>query len=253
MTKLFLILGLLTAFSASASECIAHRGNSSVELENSLKAIRSAVEVGADGVEFDVYHSSDEVPFIWHDKKLKRLARNRPGFSCPLDTEVTLLKWQQIKNNCLLKNGDEIPSLKNILVYLEFKNIRRFIEFKDRPTHKTLKMIEKYNLQRPDLVSLISFKRRFLRPGHKLRKHSPWWKKVKFLNVNKFWQNPISKYGIDVHFISMPFSFISRLFGRNVGVWTINTKKLLKKAFKKKIKYITTNKPELCLELRSKN
>ncbi|MCA9102681.1 MAG: hypothetical protein KDA63_16085 [Planctomycetales bacterium] len=51
---------------------IAHRGNSSVAPENTLPAFRAAVEVGADLVELDYYHSADGIPVTFHDKTLDR-------------------------------------------------------------------------------------------------------------------------------------------------------------------------------------
>ena len=51
---------------------IAHRGNSSAAPENTLSAIRSAVEVGADWIEFDVRPTADGTLVLLHDKTLKR-------------------------------------------------------------------------------------------------------------------------------------------------------------------------------------
>lgn len=46
---------------------VAHRGNAMEHRENSVAAIRSAVELGARFVEFDVQMSSDQVPVLMHD------------------------------------------------------------------------------------------------------------------------------------------------------------------------------------------
>ncbi|TVS19689.1 MAG: hypothetical protein EA424_07635 [Planctomycetaceae bacterium] len=51
---------------------IAHRGDSGAFPENTLPAFRSAVELGADLVELDYYHSADGVPFTFHDRTLNR-------------------------------------------------------------------------------------------------------------------------------------------------------------------------------------
>src|SRR4051794_25340229 len=51
---------------------IAHRGNSSVCPENTLPAFLSALEVKADLVELDYYHSADGVPVVIHDEILDR-------------------------------------------------------------------------------------------------------------------------------------------------------------------------------------
>ncbi len=53
---------------------IAHRGASAVAPENTLAAFREALDVGADGVEFDVRLSKDGVPVVIHDETLLRTA-----------------------------------------------------------------------------------------------------------------------------------------------------------------------------------
>ena len=53
---------------------VAHRGDSHNAPENTVAALRAAVEYGADGVEFDVRLAKDGVPVVIHDATLKRTA-----------------------------------------------------------------------------------------------------------------------------------------------------------------------------------
>ncbi|MEG1523483.1 MAG: glycerophosphodiester phosphodiesterase [Clostridia bacterium] len=55
------------------TKVIAHRGFSSKYPENSMLAFEKAIELGADGVEFDVQLSKDGVPIIFHDESLLRI------------------------------------------------------------------------------------------------------------------------------------------------------------------------------------
>lgn len=50
----------------------AHRGNSADYPENTMSAFRSAIELGADGIELDVRLSRDGVPVIIHDADVAR-------------------------------------------------------------------------------------------------------------------------------------------------------------------------------------
>lgn len=52
---------------------IAHRGFSSQYPENSMLAFEKAIEIGADGAEFDVQLSRDGVPIVFHDESLLRI------------------------------------------------------------------------------------------------------------------------------------------------------------------------------------
>ena len=87
----------------------AHRGlfdNESQAPENSLAAIRKAVEEGY-GIEFDVQLSKDDIPVVFHDASLKRM--------CGVDGKVweyTLEELQQMK---LGKSNETIPTFEQVL------------------------------------------------------------------------------------------------------------------------------------------
>lgn len=53
-------------------ELYAHRGASADYPENTMSAFRSAIELGADGIELDVHLSKDGVPVIIHDADVAR-------------------------------------------------------------------------------------------------------------------------------------------------------------------------------------
>ena len=55
-------------------DLIAHRGNAAEFPENTLPSLRSALELGASYVEFDVQLSSDRQPVLLNDSDLKRTA-----------------------------------------------------------------------------------------------------------------------------------------------------------------------------------
>lgn len=52
---------------------IAHRGASRIARENTLPALRAALELGADAVEIDVRLTADARPVVVHDESLDRL------------------------------------------------------------------------------------------------------------------------------------------------------------------------------------
>lgn len=53
-------------------EIIAHRGYSSAAPENTLAALRAAIEAGAPAVEFDLRTAADGTPVLFHDARLGR-------------------------------------------------------------------------------------------------------------------------------------------------------------------------------------
>jgi glycerophosphoryl diester phosphodiesterase len=56
---------------------IAHRGYTANHPENSLGAVRAALEVGAPGVEIDIQFTRDGVPVLLHDADLQRMTGER--------------------------------------------------------------------------------------------------------------------------------------------------------------------------------
>lgn len=56
---------------------IAHRGNRVAAPENTVVALREAVDLGADGLEFDVRVTRDGVPVLMHDPTLERTTTGR--------------------------------------------------------------------------------------------------------------------------------------------------------------------------------
>ena len=93
---------------------IAHRGASSIELENSLAAFRAARGQGADGVELDVHASIDGELFVHHDPTVMGLpiAQGRAR-----DLALTQLA-----------NGERLPTLAQALTVLATLNV--FVEVK---------------------------------------------------------------------------------------------------------------------------
>lgn len=58
-------------------QLVAHRGYALHYPENTLPAVQGAIDAGARFIEVDVQLSQDEVPFLFHDKNLKRICKQR--------------------------------------------------------------------------------------------------------------------------------------------------------------------------------
>ena len=85
---------------------IAHRGDQAHALENSLAAVRSALDISADMVEVDIRKSRDNQLFVMHDQRTGRTCERDLAIEASLAAEVASVR---------LKNGEAIPSLQDIL------------------------------------------------------------------------------------------------------------------------------------------
>lgn len=121
----------LPAASPSLPQLVAHRGNAYEFPENTLPALRSALELGATHIEFDVQLSSDRVPVVMHDAALRRCAG--------LDRDGLEMKWAELQDVCVgeaERFGERyadvcIPSLAQIVELLSsFPQATAFVELK---------------------------------------------------------------------------------------------------------------------------
>ena len=87
------VAAALSAFAEIAMpEVVSHRGESNDRPENTMAAFRLAFERGVDGVECDVYCTSDGVPVIIHDGTTGRTAGSGTNLN------VTASTWAQLKD-----------------------------------------------------------------------------------------------------------------------------------------------------------
>lgn len=105
----------MTARAASRVEVIAHRGFSGIAPENTLAAIRAAVEAGADRVEVDVLLTRDGVPVLLHDADLDRTTNGSGPAAARTLAEVRALDagaWFDPRFT-----GERVPTLSEALQF----------------------------------------------------------------------------------------------------------------------------------------
>ena len=95
------------------TEVMAHRGASAAAPENTLAAIRGAIESGAQWVEIDVQEAADGDIVVIHDSDLKKVG------GVPMvvaDSTVRELKWVEVGSWFDLSfNQERIPTLREVL------------------------------------------------------------------------------------------------------------------------------------------
>jgi len=149
----FILLGASTAFSA---EVMAHRGASKDAPENTLASTRLAYEQGADGVECDLYRTSDGKIAVIHDVSTKRTT----GIEGNVE-KMTLAEVQALDAGSWMDKkfaGEKIPSFDELLnavpdgrkLMVELKGGEELIS----PMKESLTRVQKKTEQ----IMFISFK-----------------------------------------------------------------------------------------------
>lgn len=150
------ILAMLLSGSALfGADVIAHRGASKEAPENTLASSRLAFEQGADGIECDIYRTSDGKIVVLHDVNTKRTT----GTDGNVD-KMTLAEIQALDAGSLMDKkfaGEKIPSLDELLgtvpdgkkIFVELKGGVELVE----PLKATLEKAAK----KSDQIVFISF------------------------------------------------------------------------------------------------
>jgi len=92
-----------TATKEPAVNCIAHRGFAKAYPENTLMAVRQALDAGADGVEVDARRCGSGEPVVVHDETVDRVT-DRSG-------AVSALSRSELADCSVLGTGEGVPTL----------------------------------------------------------------------------------------------------------------------------------------------
>lgn len=225
---------------------IAHRGASNIAPENTLKAFKKAIDLGADYIEFDVRESKDGEIVIIHDANVFRTT-HKFGFV----KQMSLEKIKRLNAG----NGEIIPTLEEILVETKGK-INYMCELKVKNiSGKVINILKNHNAL--DSTILISFKH------DELLKTQNCYSDLKFGAIvptglgwitNWFLKKRIISSISEKSFFSINpfFSMVNRKFlefahdkDLKVFAWTANSRRSLKKLIKLGVDGILTNNIKL--------
>jgi glycerophosphoryl diester phosphodiesterase len=108
---------------------VAHRGASGVAPENTLSALREAVRLGADAVEFDVRRTRDGRWILAHDPTWERTTdahRMLPGRAPWRVTDLTFEETRRLDAGA----GERVPTLAEALELLRPTGVHAVVELK---------------------------------------------------------------------------------------------------------------------------
>lgn len=142
---------------------VSHRGAAALAPENTLAAMRIAIEQGVDFVETDMQLTSDGVPMLLHDPTLDRTTNGSGPIARHTYDEVRALdagSWFSPANA-----GERVPTLDEFLDVLAPSNVRALVELKGDWTTEQLAEVAdllqaRYMVNR---VALQSFEEDILR------------------------------------------------------------------------------------------
>jgi glycerophosphoryl diester phosphodiesterase len=226
---------------------VAHRGawKTMNYPENSVAALKYAIELGCTGSEFDVWMTADDSLIVNHDSKYQGLAVEESTYN-------ELVKFK-------LKNDEKLPTLREYLTAGMMNNSTTRLVLEIKPSdkgkaraqqiaEKTVNMVRGMNAK--PWVVYISFDYDMLL---KVKEVDPQ-ANTQYLTGNKtpeqLKQDGID--GMDYHFNAFKKNpnWISEAKAKNLSLnaWTVNETEDIDRLLSQAFDYITTNEPELTFE-----
>ena len=234
----------------------AHRGASGYAPENTLTAIKKAIEMKADGIEIDIQLTKDGKIVVIHDWKVDRTTTGR-GFVYELDFGyIRSLDAGQWYTKDFI--GEVVPTLEEVLDILP-NDMMLNIEIKDTARkhsnieEKMLEVLKKYP-EKFDNIIVSSFHHDKIK---KLQKLEPKLKLAlltdsEFIEIEKYLStNGLNSYSYhpEINLISKKDIEILHKNGIKVFVWTVNKEEDLDYLVKLGVDGVITNYPDIMKEL----
>jgi glycerophosphoryl diester phosphodiesterase len=217
---------------------IAHRGASAYETENSLLAFRRALEMAADGIEFDVHATADGNLVVHHDPDVagRRLDR------------LTLDQARRLR----LPNGEPIPTLSEALALIT-PRATAFVELKTLPAEADDALFGAFDhAPRPDRCHVHSFDHRVIRrltrsrPGLRAGVLSGSYDldpaaEVRAAGAQVLWQHEER--------VDLPLAAQLHDEGFGLYVWTVDRRERMQRLIADGVDGICTNRPDVAREV----
>lgn len=227
---------------------MAHRGASKAAPENSLAAVRLAMEAGSDWVEIDVQETADGEVVVIHDSDFMKLARNKTKV---WDARLSDLQSIDIGGSFGPSfQNERVPTLSEVLQLCQGKT-GVLIELKyyghdQQLEQRVVDIVEKHGMSNEIMV--MSLKPDGVRKMKRLR---PTWKCGVLLSVSV---GNIQKIEADFLAVNARFatrSLINKLHqaGKEIYVWTVDDPVSMSLLMNRGVDGLITNRPEVAKDV----
>ncbi|GAE35621.1 glycerophosphodiester phosphodiesterase [Halalkalibacter akibai] len=146
------------------TQILAHRGFSSQYPENTMAAFQAAIDIGADGIEFDVQLTKDHVAVVIHDLTLERTTTGT-GFV----RQHTASELKELSAGAWFSEKfkeENIPTLEEVLIWAKNHKqsftlnveVKGRVEDRDLALKTILPLIRNYKMEDRIIVSSFDHK-----------------------------------------------------------------------------------------------
>jgi glycerophosphoryl diester phosphodiesterase len=228
----------------------AHRGHSRAAPENTLAAIRKAIESGADFAEVDAQLTADGVVVLLHDRDLKRVAGDSRRLADLTFDEVRKLDVGSWFDRAFA--GERVPALAEA-IELARGRIKLNIELKlfgpdPELARAVARLVRGTDFESECLVTSFDYD-----SLTEVKRHNPRLRTGLIVahvlgDVNRLEVDALSVW---VESLSDEMLSGAHRAGREVHVWTVNDPREMTRQMKRGVDNIITSDPDLALRVRN--
>lgn len=234
----------------------AHRGFTANAPENTLGAIRAAIELGVDGIEFDVRTCKSGEVLVFHDAGLERMTDGKG-----MVKNLTLTEVRQFKIKTRVgETAEVIPTLEEVLELVDGK-IGLNVEIKadalprgHKIEEKVIGLLKKYNVEKQTVIS--SFHplsvRKLRKVDESILRGFLFEKKSIFGKLPFFFTRILGANAMHMGRSMASTDFINKALGNSYScvVWTVNSPELMKRLISYGVDVIITDKPDVLKNIK---
>jgi glycerophosphoryl diester phosphodiesterase len=230
------------------TEIMAHRGASAVAPENTMAAVKAAIDSGAQWVEIDVQETADGEVVVIHDRDLKKIG----GVSLTV-AGSSLEELQQVDIGSWFGeefSGERLPTLDEVLRMCK-NRIKVNIELKYYGAQQQLEQRVAQTVDAQDMANEVVIMSLDLQGIMRMRNLRPDWTLGLLSSVSVG-----NLAALDVDFLALNARFTSRRLvrqihqqGKKVMVWTVNDPVGMSSMATRGVDVIITDEPALGVAL----
>ena len=229
----------------------AHRGGALMAPENTISALKSSIECGADMAEIDVQETKDGALILLHDDSLKRTAGVKKNV-----WEMNLAEIKKLDAGTSFHEryrGEKIPTLEEVLNFCEGRldlNIEIKYNGKNKGiVNKVVRTIREAGFQEHCVVTSMNYQ--FLK---QIKKIAP---EIRTGYIMTMTYGSISKVS-EADFFSAKYTYVDEGFvqeahalGKEVHAWTVNYRGDVKRMMDMGVDNIITDDPVIVRKVQN--
>lgn len=235
---------------------VAHRGGASFALENTLEALRQAINDGADMAEIDVQQTKDGTLIIIHDTSFKRVAGvNKNVWDTDYKEVKNFNAADYVANHPKI---EPIPTLEQMLFQAKDK-IQLMIELKVTGhetdlEHKTIELIKENGMEKQSVICSMNLET--LKKVKQLDSNIKTVYITAVLIADKYDLSYIDGYSVETSFLSSEMVYNAHSQNKKIYAWTANSEDSINKVISTNADGIITDNVSLayyCIETKGQD